>query len=217
MLGAIILTTACQNNKPKEEMNTNPFFTEWTTPHGVPPFDKITEEHFMPAFNQAIENQNKEIDAIVNNTKPATFGNTIEALDKSGNDLRKVGGVFFNLTEANSNDKIAKIEAEVAPKLANHKDNIMLNAKLFSKVKQVYDEYQNINIEKEIGNEKALNIQQIALLDNTYQEFVRGGSELNDTDQAKLRKINERLASLYPEFGNILQKESLPQGFLKNT
>jgi len=207
MLGIIIITTACQNNKPTEEMNENPFFTEWTTPFGVPPFDKIKEEHFMPAFNKAIENQNKEIDAIVNNPKPATFGNTIEALDKSGSDLRKVNGVFFNLTEANSNDKIAEIESEVAPKLANHKDNIMLNAKLFSKVKQVYDEYQNLNVEKEIGNEKALNIQQIALLDNIYQEFVRGGSELNDIDQAKLRKINEKLASLYPEFGNILQKE----------
>jgi len=207
MLSIIVLISACQNNKPKEEMNENPFFTEWTTPYGVPPFDKINEEHFMPAFIQAIENQNKEIDAIVNNTEPATFGNTIEALDKSGEDLRRVGGVFFNLTEANSNDQIAQIEGEVAPKLANHKDNIMLNAKLFSKVKQVYDKQNKLNIETEIGNDAALNIQQLALLDNTYQEFVRGGSELNDTDQVKLRKINERLASLYPEFGNILQKE----------
>jgi len=199
--------SACENSKPKEEMNENPFFTEWTTPYGVPPFDKITEDHFLPAFNQAIENQNREIDVIVNNTEPATFGNTIEALDKSGEELRRVGGVFFNLTEANSNDKIAEIEGEVAPKLANHKDNIMLNAKLFSRVKQVYDKQNNLTIETEIGNDAALNIQQLALLDNTYQEFVRGGSELNDTDQAKLRKVNERLASLYPEFGNILQKE----------
>ncbi|MFK5856127.1 MAG: M3 family metallopeptidase [Bacteroidota bacterium] len=207
MLSIIVLMTACQDNKPTEEMNENPFFTEWTTPFGVPPFDKITEEHFMPAFNQGIENQNKEIDVIVGNTEPATFGNTIEALDKSGEELRRVGGVFFNLTEANSNEKITKIEGEIAPKLANHKDNIMLNAKLFNRVKQVYDKQNNLNIETEIGNDAALNIQQLALLDNTYQEFVRGGSELNDTDQAKLRKINERLASLYPEFGNILQKE----------
>jgi len=207
MFSIIVLMTACQNEKPKEEMNENPFFTEWTTPHGVPPFDKITEEHFLPAFNKAIENQNEEIDVIVNNTEPATFVNTIEALDKSGEDLRKVSGVFFNLTEANSNEQIAKIEGEIAPKLANHTDNIMLNAKLFNRVKTVYDEQNNINVEKEIGNDKALNVQQVALLDKTYKSFVRGGSELNASDQSKLRKINEKLASLYPEFGNILQKE----------
>jgi len=207
LLSIIVMFSSCENNKPKEEMNENPFFTEWKTPFGVPPFDKIKEEHFLPAFNKAIEIQNSEIEAIVNNTEPATFGNTIEALDNSGADLRKVSSIFFNLTEANSNDKITKIEGEIAPKLANHKDNIMLNSKLFARVKQVYDKQKNLNIETEIGNDLALNIEQLALLDKTYQEFVRGGSELNDTDQAKLRKINEKLASIYPEFGNILQNE----------
>ena len=207
LLSIIVMFSSCENNKPKEEMNENPFFTEWNTPFGVPPFDKIKEEHFLPAFNKAIEIQNNEIEAIVDNTEPATFGNTIEALDKSGADLRKVSSVFFNLTEANSNDQITKIEGEIAPKLANHKDNIMLNSKLFARVKQVYDKQKNLNIETEIGNDLALNIEQLALLDKTYQEFVRGGSELNDSDQAKLRKINEKLASIYPEFGNILQNE----------
>jgi len=208
LIGIVAFLASCDNNNKKNEMNDNPFFSEWTTPFGVPPFDKIKEEHFLPAFNMAIENQNNEIEAIVTNTKAPTFGNTIAALDESGSDLRRVSGVFFNLTEANSNDEITKIEGEIAPTLANHKDNIMLNAELFSKVKQVYDEQKEMNIELEIGNDKTLNQEQKALLDFTYQEFVRGGSELNDEDQAKLREVNGKLASLYPEFGNILQKES---------
>lgn len=208
MLSISFLMMACINNETKEKMNNNPFFSEWSTPYGVPPFDQIKEEHFLPAFDLAIKKQNKEIDAIVNNTEVPTFGNTIAALDKSGGDLRKVGGVFFNLTEANTNEEITKIEGEIAPKLANHKDNIMLNADLFEKVKQIYDQQKDISIEIEIGNALALNQEQKALLEETYEEFVRGGSELNNTDQAKLRKINEKLASLYPEFGNILLNES---------
>lgn len=208
MLSISIIIMACVNNKTKENMNDNPFFSEWNTPYGVPPFDQIKEEHFLPAFEKAIEMQNKEVDAIVNNTDVPTFGNTIAALDKSGGELRRVSGVFFNLTEANTNENISTIESEIAPKLANHKDNIMLNAELFRKVKQVYDNQNDLNIEVEIGNAQTLNQEQKALLEDTYQEFVRGGSELNTSDQAKLREINEKLASLYPEFGNILLEES---------
>lgn len=207
MLGIVILMTACQNNEQKE-MNDNPFFSEWTTPYGVPPFDKITEEHYIPAFDLAIENQNKEIDAIVNNPDSATFENTIAALDKSGGELRKVGGVFFNLTEANTNEKLVGINALIAPKLANHKDNIMLNADLFGRVKQVYDKQKELDAENETSNAQVLNQGQKALLDETYQGFVRGGSELNAADQAKLREINKKLASLYPKFGNILLEET---------
>lgn len=208
LLGITLLMMACENTNKKEEMNDNPFFSEWNTPYGVPPFDKIKESHFLPAFEKAIVDQNKEIENIVANNEAPTFGNTIAALDKSGSELRRVKGVFFNLTEANSNDKITKIEEEIAPKLANHKDNIMLNAKLFSRVKSVYNKQKDLNIEVEIGNAQTLNNEQKALLDHTYQEFVRGGSELNDEDQAKLRVVNEKLASLYPLFGNILMNES---------
>ncbi len=208
MLFIITIMTACINNETKKEMTDNPFFNEWTTPHEVPPFDLIKEAHFIPAFEKAIENQNKEIDAIVSNTEVPTFLNTIVALDKSGNDLRKVSGVFFNLTEANTNDEITKITGEIAPILANHNDNILLNANLFKKVKQVADAQKNINVEVEIGNAQALNQEQKALLDEIYQGFVRGGSELSEEDQAKLRVINEKLASLYPEFDNILLEES---------
>lgn len=207
-VGIMIMISACQNSNTNKEMNDNPFFTEWTTPYGVPPFDIIKDEHFIPAFEKGIENQNKEIEAIVTNPEPPTFANTIVALDKSGGDLAKVSGVFFNLTEANTNDEITKITGVIAPKLANHNDNIMLNAELFKRVKTVNDAQKDLNMEVEIGNAQALNQEQKALLDEIYQGFVRGGSELGDEDQAKLRVINERLASLYPEFGNILLSES---------
>ncbi len=208
VVSLVVLVTACHNNNTKEEMKNNPFFSEWTTPFEVPPFDIIKDEHFIPAFEKGIENQNKEIEEIVSNPEEPTFVNTIVALDKSGEDLRRVSGVFFNLTEANTNDEITKINSIVAPMLANHSDNIMLNSKLFNRVKHVYDAQEDLNMEVEIGNAKALNTEQKALLDDIYKGFVRGGSELNDEDQAKLRVINERLATLYPEFGNILLNES---------
>lgn len=207
MLMAVIMLSACENKAPEKDMTKNPFFVEWDTPFGVPPFDKITEADYMPAFERAIEIQNEEIAAIVNNTEAPTFENTIIALDKSGEDLRRVSGVFFNLTEANTNEKLTAITGEIAPKLANHGDNIMLNAELFKKVKSVADHQKDLNIEVEKGNAQALSQEQKALLDKLYKGFVRGGSELNDADQAKLRVINEKLASLYPKFGNLLLQE----------
>ena len=208
MFGMIILMTSCQQNETKEEVRENPFFTEWDTPFGVPPFDKIKDEDFKPAFERAIENQNKEIEAIVNNPEPATFKNTVVALDKSGSDLHRVSGVFFNLTEANTNESIATTNADMAPILASHSDNIMLNAALFARVKTVAEHQKDLNIGVEKANEQALNQQQKALLDKLYMGFVRGGSDLNDADQNKLREINKELASLYPKFGRTLQKES---------
>lgn len=207
LLMAIIMLSACENKAPEKDMTENPFFVEWDTPFGVPPFDKIKEADYMPTFERAIEIQNKEISAIVNNTEAPTFENTIVALDKSGENLRKVSGVFFNLTEANTNAELTAITGEIAPKLANHSDNIMLNADLFKKVKTVADQQKDMNIEVEKANAQALNQVQKALLDKLYKGFVIGGSELNDADQAKLRVINEKLASLYPKFGHLLLEE----------
>jgi peptidyl-dipeptidase Dcp len=205
---AIIFISACKNESNNQTtMNQNPFFEEWDTPYGVPPFDKIKEEHYLPAFQKAIEIQNNEIEAIITNPDKPTFENTIVALDKSGSDLSKVSGVFFNLVEANTNEQLQAINAEIAPILAGHQDNMMLNADLFKRVKTVADEQKELNLEIENGNTKALNQEQKALLDKIYKGFVRGGSELNNTDQAELREINKKLASLYPKFGETLMKE----------
>lgn len=208
MLSIIVLMSACQNKDQKKEMKENPFFAKWDTPFEVPPFDKISESDFMPAFEKAIEIQNEEIAAIVNNPEPATFENTIIALDASGNDLSRVKGVFFNLTEAQTNPEIAKINQEIAKPLATHRDNIMLNAGLFKRVKTVADQQKDLSLEVENANAKALNQEQKALLDKLYKGFERGGSNLNEEDQAKLRVINGKLASLYPAFGETLLKES---------
>jgi len=203
-----ILFSACQNeNNNQTTQIENPFFEKWDTPYEVPPFDKIKEEHYMPAFKKAIELQNEEIEAIVNNPEKPSFENTIVALDKSGADLRRVEGVFFNLTEANTNDELMSINAEISPKLAEHHDNIMLNAQLFKRVKAVADEQKDLNVNVENANAKTLNQEQKALLDDIYQGFVRGGSELNESDQEALRKVNKKLAGLYPKFDEILMKE----------
>ena len=207
VFGMLILATSCQNNQPKEEMNENPFFSKWDTPFGVPPFDKIKEADYKPAFERAIEIQNKEIETIINNTEPPTFENTIMALDKSGADLRKVNSVFMNLVEANTNKELTKLNGEIAPILANHQDNIMLNAELFKRVKTVADQQKELNLEVENANAQALNQEQKALLNKLYMGFVRGGSELNDTNQKQLRIVNGKLASLYPKFGETLLAE----------
>lgn len=203
----ILFFSACQNHAKKEMMEENPFFTEWTTPYGTAPFDIIKSEHFIPAFEKAMKIQDEEIQEIVNNPESPTFGNTVAALDASGSDLRKVSGVFFNFTEANTSPEIAEIEEKIAPELAGHNDNIMLNAGLFKRVKSVYDYYNNINVETEIASENSLNQEQRALLDKLYDNFVRGGSELNAGDQKKLREINKKLAVLYPKFGSVLMNE----------
>lgn len=205
---SVLFLTACNNeNNNQSTMSQNPFFEEWDTPYGVPPFDKIKEEHYLPAFQKAMEIQNNEIDAIVNNPEEPTFENTIVALDKSGSDLSKVSGVFFNLVEANTNDQLQSINAEIAPVLAGHQDNIMLNAELFTRVKKVADDQKELNLEIEKANANTLSTEQQSLLDKVYKGFVRGGSELNESDQEKLREINKKLAGLYPQFGEILMKE----------
>jgi len=199
VLSMILLFTSCQSNKPEKEMHKNPFFSRWNTPFGVPPFDQIELADYEPAFKAAIEAQNKEIDAIVKNTEAPNFENTIAALDKSGGDLRRVSGVFFNLTESNTNDELTAINAKISPLLANHQDNIMLNAHLFSRVKAVKEAQEHA---------ASLHQEQKALLDEIYQGFVRGGAALNEEDQAILRVVNEKLATLYPKFGHILLQES---------
>jgi len=196
----MIILVSCQNNQSENQMHENPFFTQWDTPFGVPPFNQIQTSDYEPAFLQAIELQNKEIEAIVNNPDAPNFENTIAALDKSGSDLRKVKGVFFNLTESNTNDELSAINMKISPVLANHKDNMMLNMALFKRVKAVEEAYKKHEIQ--------LNQQQQALLEDIYQGFVRGGAELNEKDQQALRTINKNLAELYPKFGHILMQES---------
>jgi len=182
-------------------MADNPFYTEYGTPFEVPDFSKIKTSDYIPAFEEGIKQHAAEIDAIANNEEAPTFENTLEAMDKSGALLDRVSSVFYNQFSANTNDELKAINKEIAPKMAAHSDNINLNAKLFKRVKTVYDEQKELNLTTEAKNEQALNTEQTALLDKVYTGFVRGGANLNDEDQAKMREINGKLALLYPQFG----------------
>jgi len=184
------LITACGSKK--EEVIDNPFFVEWDTPFGVPPFDEIKNEHYIPAFEEAMAQQKAEIEAIVNSEEVPGFDNVIAALDYTGEMLRKVNLVFFNATSANTSEEIQGIAQEVSPKLTAHGDDILMNADLFQKVKAVYDKKDGLGLTTE----------QHMLLDNTYKNFVRNGALLSDEDQEKLRSINTELSSLTLKFGD---------------
>jgi len=175
----------------------NPFFSAWSTPFATPPFDAIQEAHFMPAFEAGMAEQKKEIEAIVRNPEPPTFANTIEAAERSGALLTRVSNVFFSLTEANTNDALQKIEAEVSPLLAKHADDINLNPDFFRKVQTVFEARDKLDLLPE----------QFKLLEETYKGFVRGGANLDEAAKAEFRKINEELSVLSVKFGeNVLNE-----------
>ncbi len=193
---------ACSNaEEPKTddtEMLKNPLIAEWTTPFGVPPFDIIKNKHYLPAFKYAITVHDAEIEVIVANTEAPNFKNTVEAFELSGALLVKVSNVFFNLEAANTNDSLKEISTEMAPVLSEHDDNIMLNEKLFARIKTVYNEVDR----------KTLSDEENRLLDETYKNFVRGGADVVGEKKARLKEINSRLAVLSRMYGDNLLAET---------
>jgi len=176
----------------------NPLLQEWKTPYGLPPFDKIKIEHFIPAFKSAMAEQMKNINAIVNNVQKPNFKNTIEAMEKSGALMTKVGLVFYNQLSANTSDELQKVAEDLAPVLSKHGDDISLNPKLFLKIKTVYE---NRSAEK-------LNGEQLRLLEKYYKDFVRSGANLNEKDQTRLREINSQMSLLTLQFSNNVMAET---------
>ena len=176
----------------------NPLLEEWDTPFGLPPFDEIENEHYLPAFRTAMEEHAAEVDAIVANHEPATFANTIEALERSGKMLSRISRVFGAVTSAHTNDSLQEVELTLAPERAAHGDNIALNADLFARIKAVYDQRE------ELG----LNPEQLKLIEETHKGFVRSGIGLEDEAQARLREINGELAELSQNFGQNLLAET---------
>ena len=190
---ALLMVSACKNKANDME---NPFFGEWNTPYNIPDFEKIKPEHYMPAFEEGIKRQKAEIDAIVNNSEAPTFANTIEALEQSGDLLNEVSAVFFNLAECINSPEMEKIAEEATPLVEAHGDDIMLNAKLFGRVKAVYDQ----------RNELGLDGEQMRLVEETYKNFVRNGANIPADKQDRFREINSLLASLTLRFGNNVLK-----------
>ena len=177
---------------------TNPLLVEWTTPFGMPPFDRIKEEHYFPAFQKAIDLKRQEVDAIIKDTQPATFANTIEALDASGELLDRIGGVFYNLKSAETNEQIQEIARQVAPLTSALEDDILLSEPLFARVKAVWEQRDTLG----------LNAQQRRLVEEMYNDFVRGGAKLAAEQKTRLRAINEELSLLALQFSDNLLKET---------
>ena len=184
----------------KQVDTVNPFMTEFQTPYGTPDFNNIKLEHYEPAFLKGIEQQNAEIKAIVENPAKPTFENTIVALDNSGEILSRVAGVFYALTEADTNDGLMALEEKMAPVLSAHNDNIYLNIDLYQRVAAVH--------EQETNGEIQLTTEQHYLLDKYYKRFVSSGASLDAESQEKLREINSKLSTLSIEFGNHVLAEN---------
>ncbi len=189
-----LITLSC--SQKKTDM-VNPFFSEYSTPFGVPPFEQITNEHFMPAFEEGIAQQEAEIETITNSIEAANFENTIVAFDQSGRFLRRVSLVFYNLNSANTDSVKEALAREIGPRLSQHNDNIMLNEKLFQRVKQVYDSRY---LPKETGK-MPYDSAQIHVIEKLYDSFVRNGANLTPENKEKLRALNEELTTLTIQFG----------------
>lgn len=178
--------------------STNPFFQEFKTPFGVPPFEKIKVEHYMPAFRAGIEENQREVKAIAESTAPATFANTVEPLEKSGALLKRVTSVFFVLSESMTDEKMQAIATEVSPLLSKNSDDILLNERLFERIKRVYE-----NREKE-----SLTPEQKRLTEIYYKRFLRNGAALPQEMKDRLRKINEELGLLELKFSDNVLAEN---------
>ena len=185
-LTVMALLTACSGNT-----RVNPFLEDWDTPYGIPPFEKIEYADYVPAFKAGIEQQQKEIDAIIANPDAPTFDNVIGALELSGGILRKVQGVFYNVSETESCPELTAIEEEITPLVSEHGDNIYMNKDLYKKVAAVYN-----------ADQSGLTREQQMVLKKTYDAFERNGIGLDEAKQARLREVNAEISVKTNKIGN---------------
>ena len=184
---ALALITGC-NMK-------NPLLTESTAPFGAPQFDKIQNEHYLPAFEAGIAEAKAEIDAIIANEEEPTFENTIEAMEYAGETLNNVASIFYNLMEANTNDEMQQIAEKLSPMLTEYEMYVSLSAPLFERVKTVYEKRNELGLDKD----------QMKILENNYKGFVRGGANLSDEDKELYSKWSEELSLATLQFSkNVL-------------
>mgnify|MGYP006089900399 FL=1 len=177
--------------------NENPFYSESDLYMKFPPFDKIKNEHYLPAFEKGIKEHIIEIETIANNDQDPTFNNTIIAMETSGQLLDRVSTVFFSLTSAHTNDDMEKIRSEMAPKLSAHSDQILLNGPLFNRISQLNDQRYKLGLDSE----------GIRLIEKYYIDFVRSGAKLSSEEKEKLKSINGEIAVLQTNFSQNILKE----------
>src|SRR5437764_13567313 len=189
------IAVAAQNSSPMP--SDNPFLVESALPYHLPPFDKIKDEHFVPATEAGMQEQLKEVEAIAANTEKTSFDNTVVALERTGRLLDRVQRTFSNLNAADTNPTRQKIETELAPKLSAHHDAIILNSKLFARIQELYSNREKLRLDPESSY----------LLESNYKDFVRAGAKLSDPAKEKLKKINAELATLQTQFDQNVLKE----------
>ena len=174
----------------QQEMTENPFLTESTLPYQLPPFDRIDDAHYGPAFERGMAEQIEEIEAIAAQSDPPTFENTIVPLERSGRTLDRVARTFFSLASAHTNDAINGIRNEMAPRLAAHTDQMLLNPALFARVQALYDQRESLGLDAEARR----------LVEQYYVDFVRAGARLSESQKERMQEINAELAALGSRF-----------------
>ena len=191
LLSSLMLITACTNTRE------NPFLTEWDTPYGIPPYDQIQVDDYIPAFQAGIEQDNKDIEAIINNPEAPTFQNTIEPLEQTGRLIAKVSGVLYNITETDRTDALDSVMEVATPMLSEHGDNISFNKALYDRVAAVYN-----------SDQSKLTREQQMVLKHTYEGFVRNGVGLDSAKQARLKVINAEESTKSMKLGQNILDES---------
>ncbi|MGC2352293.1 MAG: M3 family metallopeptidase, partial [Candidatus Udaeobacter sp.] len=189
------------------DLNDNPLAVESALPYHYPPFDKIKDEHFVPAIEAGMREELKEIDPIANSSDKPTFDNTIVALERAGRLLDRAQRTFSNLNACDTNPTRQRIEKEIAPKLSAHRDQIFLNPKLFARVQELYDKRDKFAAANPSSGGLGLDPESAYLLERYYKDFVRAGAKLSDADKEKLTKINADLATLQTQFEQNVLKE----------
>ena len=199
--GALLLS-ACAGTPSMPDSKTaaaaNPFYEKSTLPYQLPPFDKIRNEHFRPAFEKGMTDHLAEIQAIANNPEAPTFDNTIVAMERAGQLKNRVEATFTSLTNAHTNDELKEIDVEISPKLSAHSDEIFLNAALYARVKKLHDARDELKLDRESAR----------LLEKYHIDFVRAGARLEDAQKSRLKAINEELASLSTRFQQNLLEDT---------
>ena len=173
-------------------MKNNPFFIDHNQPFDTLPFNEFKTEHFLPAIHEAIKISNVKIDSICNSNEEASFDNTILELETSHEDLQRIVGVYWHLFGAHSEGDFKKLAQEISPIISSHTNDYMLNATLFKRIKDVYDNRSNMNYDEH----------DLKLIEDTHQAFIRNGASLNDSDKEKLRNLDQELSLLSPKFSN---------------
>ena len=191
------------------DLKDNPLAIESALPYHYPSFDKIKDEHFVPAIEAGMREQLKEIEPIANSSDKPTFDNSIVALERTGRLLDRAQRTFSNLNACDTNPTRQKIEKEMAPKLSAHRDQIFLNPKLFARLQELYDKQDKFAAANPSGGGLGLDPESAYLLERYYKDFVRAGAKLSDADKEKLKKINAELATLQTQFEqNVLRERN---------